>query len=392
VPRALCHYLGELGLSYADLGFLTHLLSYRWTTAYPFPKQRKLADQAGLTRNGIQRRVYALQALGYLNTNERFDQESGRRTTNSYDLTPLLDRLNDFILRDWDTVWKHRDPLVADASDEASPHPNVDNTPSGRGVSASTRTQDSAIPRTRSSAGSGRAIEAPPADQTQQHGVDEPQLEMALPDSGPQPDPTEAETDHRSATTLSTLDGLSSDELASAIADYSDQFGDRRHLSGNRTRSIRLWQQSGFSEAEFVKAVYTAGARTASRAARVRGSPSEGDADAPKNLMPYFFGVLKGVVAELSASASSGGSTRDPDVAAIGTRLAKSLHPTLVDGWLSGARVVSHDLDSGALVLVMASDVGARKLGTEYQRLLVRAANDALGHVTSVEIRLGAGG
>jgi hypothetical protein len=56
VPRALCHYLGELGLSYADLGFVTHVLSYRWTSAFPFPAQRKLAEQAGIGRTGIQRR------------------------------------------------------------------------------------------------------------------------------------------------------------------------------------------------------------------------------------------------------------------------------------------------------------------------------------------------
>ncbi|MGH2411830.1 MAG: hypothetical protein ACRDGS_15925, partial [Chloroflexota bacterium] len=66
VPRALCHYLGELGLSYADLGFITHILSYRWTSDYPFPSQRRLAEQAGIGRTGIQRRAYALQALEYL--------------------------------------------------------------------------------------------------------------------------------------------------------------------------------------------------------------------------------------------------------------------------------------------------------------------------------------
>src|SRR5205814_53487 len=78
VPRALCHYLGELGLSYTDLGFITHILSYRWTTAYPFPAQRKLAQQAGVGRTGIQRRVYALQSLGYLEIAERYTQDDGR--------------------------------------------------------------------------------------------------------------------------------------------------------------------------------------------------------------------------------------------------------------------------------------------------------------------------
>jgi len=390
VPRALCHYLGELGLSYADLGFITHLLSYRWTTAYPYPKQRKLAAQAGLTRNGIQRRVYALQSLGYLNANERFDQQSGRRTTNSYDLTPLLDRLNDLILRDWDTVWKHRDPLVADSAEdesEASVQIAVDNPPPGRELSASPGTQDSAIPLPRKSAGARRANVASPADSSGQHGLDTPEPD-APPDDDPPPDQDASDEDaiHRPATATSRLDCSIPEELARAIADYSDQFGDRRHLAGNRTRALRLWQESGLAEGEFLRAVYTAGARTATRADRVRGSSSTGEPDGPKNLMPYFFGVLKGVVGEVAAGGD--GPTESAAMRKIRLRLAESLHPTLVTGWLAGARVVSHDRASGELVLALTNEVGARKLGVEYRRLLVRAANEAVGDVSSVELSL----
>lgn len=307
VPRALCHYLGELGLSYADLGFITHLLSYRWTSAYPFPKQRKLAQQAGLTRNGVQRRVYALQSLGYLDITERFDQESGRRTSNGYDLTPLLDRLNTLILRDWDTIWKHRDPLVSDGDDDDNVDNLVEKSAPHRVLSAPAGTQNSAGGRQQISAGVSRHSSLDPAHRNQSHEKESFDNKQVLKGRSKEDEiPAKEEENLRATTTKASISSNSqlvsvnhprSATLDRIIADYSDQFGDRRHLSSNRSRARRLWAQTDLTDEEFAKVLYLAGARTAAHADQVRNVESDGVHWEPK-LMPYFFGVVKGILQE----------------------------------------------------------------------------------------------
>jgi hypothetical protein len=297
VPRALCQYLGELGLSYTDLGFITHVLSYRWTTAFPFPAQRKLADQAGIGRTGIQRRVYALQALGYLVVAERFDQRDGRRTSNGYDFTPLLERLNELILRDWETVWKHRDPLVSDGEDEsANPHSTVDNRTDHPQNGEGHRAQEWVGGRAQNAVGAGANLRVRDAHKSAPK-EDLPQVSNRVSDlRQTDREPPERKPNLRTTTTAIVASNQATSRIPEASADhrtrevdslvdqYSDQFGDSRHVASNRSRARRLWQQTALSSEDFARALADAGARTIAHTVNV------------ENRMSYFFGVLKGVL------------------------------------------------------------------------------------------------
>jgi biotin operon repressor len=292
VPRALCHYLGELSLSYTDLGFITHILSYRWTSAYPFPSQRKLAAQAGIGRTGIQRRICALQDLGYLEVAERYDEQNGRRTSNGYNLTPLLERLNELILRDWDTLWKHRDPLVSNGEDdETTPPRPVDSSPPGPQKSAGASRQKWAGGRSQKWVGPGRRMSVGPAPRSAPE-VEAPNSDAARMESQSIEDEPVEEKHHRATTTPHVSPLVL---IERAIAADSDELGDQRHLAANRTRARRLWSQTDLPADEFVRILGEARARTLEHAERVISQERTGVHLAPM-LMPYYFGVVKGIL------------------------------------------------------------------------------------------------
>ena len=180
-------------------------------------------------------------------------------------------------------------------------------------------------------------------------------------------------------------------ELRQAITDYSDQFGDRRHLTGNQTRTRRMLEESELPVDRFVRAVYVAGARTAARSHRLTGSGST-NPDGTPNVMPYFFGVLKGVLAEVQADGVDGGRTAaSGPIRAFARALSKRLSPAVVTDWLAGAEVIEHDRQGRRLVVGVTDELAERKLGVEYQGLVARAAAEALGDVDTVEIVLVAG-
>lgn len=388
VPRALCHYLGELGLSYADLGFVTHILSYRWTSAFPYPSQRKLAEQGGVGRTGIQRRVYALQELGYLRIAERYDQQDGRRTSNGYDLTPLLDRLNELILRDWDTVWKHRDPLVSDGDDESGyPPPPVDNSPSGPQYEAGGRPQKWAGEVSQKSAGAISDLGAGPA---QKSARKKDPIDQDIPRQDPRKrDQSIREKQLRATMASSEVEGnltppppgvtTSLDEV---IATYSAQFQDRRHLTANRTRVQRLYQQSGLPLDEFVAVLGEASARTIDHTDKISGPHS----------MPYFFGVIKGILRErgqvVDGPSDQADGQDDPvDLARLATILGRRIDARLVNRWLAGAQILHWDTDNASCEIGLTDRDGARKLGLEYRRILGRAVHDVVGRPIEVDVR-----
>lgn len=402
VPRALCHYLGELGLSYADLGFITHILSYRWTSAYPFPSQRKLAEQAGIGRSGIQRRAYALQALEYLQIAERYDQDDGRRTSNGYDLTPLLDRLNELILRDWDTVWKHRDPLVSDdvpgeADSFTRVDNSVDNSPDRSQESVGDRLQKWEGPHPHKAAGDSGDFGASPADKNhhEEESIKKRQLQPTTPDR--RGENLEKNSLRATTTTVPTLvDSKSTGDVEAGrtraidrvVADYSDQFDDRRHLSSNRTQARRLCQQSGLEVEEFVQVLYEAGARTASHLDRIEKAESDGIHHTPK-VMPYFFGVIRGVLRERGCKVEeniSDASKQGVSLDALCTALSKRVKREMALRWLDGAQILDWNQAGKRLLLGIADPAGAGKLRAEYSAVLQRAIDDIAGPGVSIEV------
>jgi hypothetical protein len=393
VPRALCHYLGELGLSYADLGFVTHLLSYRWTTAFPFPAQRKLAEQAGIGRTGIQRRVYALQALGYLVVAERFDQRDGRRTSNGYDFTPLLDRLNELILRDWETVWKHRDPLVSDGEEEpADPQPGVDNRPDRSQNDGGRRPQKWVGDHSQETAGAGADLKVGRAHKSA-HKEDLPERRgNDLSIKRENREPTERNSHLRTTTTTapsspqdvsameSSATGDDERAIDSIMDEYSDQFRDSRHVASNRSRARSLWQQTTLSPQEFVRALADAGARTAAHATRV------------DNAMPYFFGVLKGVLRERGFEADDrprqDRGTPTSILLKVRHELSKRIRPELARRWLDDAWLMEWLPDEERCVLGLADVEAVQKLRLEYFGLLKRTIRELAGRDMRVDVVL----
>jgi hypothetical protein len=211
----------------------------------------------------------------------------------------LLDRINEFFLREWETVCKHRDPLVCVGEDEpANPHSAVDN--------RTDRPQNGAVPlaqewvggRAQKAAGAGAFLRVRGAAKSGPK-EDSPELRKEVSNmSQTGREPPERNPNLRTTTTtiVPPNQNASSASPASAnrpsrdldalVDEYSDQFGDSRHVASNRSRARRLWQQTGLSSEDFARALIDAGARTIAHTANV------------ENRMSYFFGVLKGVLRE----------------------------------------------------------------------------------------------
>lgn len=411
VPRALCFYMGELGLSYADLGFLCHLFSYRWTSAVPYPRTRSLALQAGVTRAGIQKRIAALVSLGYLRVEPRYAPDTGRQTSNGYDLSPLLARLESCIRRDWHTVWKGKDPLVGE--DEPDPFDAPQRvgiiSPLRQPASAGGHQQKLAGGRRQKLAGRGEASLAPSANQWQHPGEEspDPDPEPAKIHSRKQPGTKRAtaRTTTALARSSSTRQQGSEQELiereqvpasprtASARSVRDDRAGERAIVtrmdtisaqlgdapgsrSSNRTRVRRLWQASGLPAAEFLAAMEEALARTEASADRI-GRPEGRVGRGVGRAVPYFFGVLQNVV-------GAAGRPRPPaGWGKVLRRLRAVLRADLVDE-LAAAPV---ELTAEGATITLAAGRARDCFTGTYRPLLERALSDALGRPARARFR-----
>jgi hypothetical protein len=165
--------------------------------------------------------------------------------------------------------------------------------------------------------------------------------------------------------------------LDSIVDEYSDRFGDSRHVASNRSRARRLWARTDLSAREFAAALTEAGSRSAAHADRVESA------------MPYFFGVLQGVlrakgfdVDGRAAPASQGERILDD----VRRALAQRVRPELADRWLRGARFLEVQPDEHRCVLGVPDGDGAHKLGAEYRRLLDRAVSGVVGQPVQVEV------
>ena len=385
IPRALYYYMGELGLSYADVGFLGHLLSFRWTSEVPFPGVEKLAHQAGCRASTIQRRRQAIEELGYCAIVPRFSQ--GRQTSNGYDLSSLFERLEACVRRDWQMVWKDRDPMVGDDvpeddpfADDALVHNAVDNVAPGRGIAAPSGRVFATPPGRGSATGTGRAFVARRAAPPRPHeSHDSGEIETG------DEEPEEWEQTHersaiRAAGIRVTPSGSNdrnaglpaSASVATTLATYAKDLRDGpRSRASNYTRARRVWAGSGLDEAGFLRLL-------AQARARALRAPAAGDGAAHAgSRMPYFFAVLEDLV----------DAARGDDLARVWRQalraLRGSLRPDVVRRLLAGAYLasVARAPDGEALLATVAipDAVGRDKFGAEYRHTLERALSSALG-------------
>ena len=154
--------------------------------------------------------------------------------------------------------------------------------------------------------------------------------------------------------------------LDRVIADYSDQFDDRRHLSSNQTQARRLCGHSGLGVADFVQVLYEAGARTASHVDRIERIESDGIHRLPR-VRPYFFGVVKGVLRERGCNIPVSVHDTSASVVqldALAAALGKRVKPATARRWLAGAA----------------------KLRAEYFKILQHAMVDVAGPDVKIEV------
>lgn len=93
---------------------------------------------------------------------------------------------------------------------------------------------------------------------------------------------------------------LYSAHISQVATDLSSLFHDQEHEKSNRTRTLRLWIESGLEEETFVAMMYEA--RTITQKRLVKKDATDGSISGVKNRMPYFFRVLE----DLTSMAAEG--------------------------------------------------------------------------------------
>ena len=93
IPCALLRGQARLKIGVNELAVLIHLIDHWWRPeAMPWPSKKTIADRLGVSAKTVQRAVANLEAQGLLLRNERY-HKTGGRTSNEYDLSPLVERL-----------------------------------------------------------------------------------------------------------------------------------------------------------------------------------------------------------------------------------------------------------------------------------------------------------
>lgn len=94
LPSALLQAQARLGISAMQLAVLIHLIEHWWKPeSMPFPKKEVIASRLGVSLKTVQRACLGLEQAKLLKRNDRYS--GGRRTSNEYDLEPLVKRIKD---------------------------------------------------------------------------------------------------------------------------------------------------------------------------------------------------------------------------------------------------------------------------------------------------------
>lgn len=93
LPSALLRGQARLGINATELAVLVHLIDHWWKAdEMPWPSKRTLAERLRVGEKTIQRAIAHLEEEGLMKRNPRFNK-TGARTSNEYDLKPLVERL-----------------------------------------------------------------------------------------------------------------------------------------------------------------------------------------------------------------------------------------------------------------------------------------------------------
>lgn len=93
VPSVLIRSLPSLGIQASELAVLVILIDLWWKPGdMPWPSKAKLAKLLGVSEKTVQRSIKKLVEAGLI-TSEARHRAHGGQTSNRYDLTPLVQRL-----------------------------------------------------------------------------------------------------------------------------------------------------------------------------------------------------------------------------------------------------------------------------------------------------------
>ncbi|HEX4736382.1 MAG TPA: helix-turn-helix domain-containing protein [Allosphingosinicella sp.] len=94
VPRLLLEAQRRLGLSSTQAMILLHLCNYWWEPGkHPWPAKKKLAHFLNLSERQVQRILGELEDAGFIKRNARFRTNGRGQTSNEYDLSGLVAKL-----------------------------------------------------------------------------------------------------------------------------------------------------------------------------------------------------------------------------------------------------------------------------------------------------------
>ncbi|GEM_PF-674288 len=97
IPSALLKGLPRLHIGATDLATLICLIDYWWAPeSQPWPSKRALAERLGVSQKTIQRSLKRLQDEKLI-VSEARRSASGGQTSNRYDLSPLVRRLEGIV-------------------------------------------------------------------------------------------------------------------------------------------------------------------------------------------------------------------------------------------------------------------------------------------------------
>lgn len=86
IPECVARF-GIRFITAGELAFVLNVLSYRYTSDMPFPKQETLAKNMGVSVRQVRKYQKGLEDKGMIEVYERYNHEG--RTSNVYDFTPL---------------------------------------------------------------------------------------------------------------------------------------------------------------------------------------------------------------------------------------------------------------------------------------------------------------
>lgn len=94
IPSALIRGQARLGIDAMELAVLIHLLDHWWQASkMPWPSKKSIGERLRVSQKTVQRAMVRLEKGGLIQRKERYHKGTGGRTSNEYDLSPLVERL-----------------------------------------------------------------------------------------------------------------------------------------------------------------------------------------------------------------------------------------------------------------------------------------------------------